>query len=268
MNEPLSAAQQPLQPSFTLKEIKDRALVLTKKHWPNYVLIGLVGLLAIAPFEVARTIIEINGAFELRDSMNAFEQSLGSEIAVVLLGIVSTVIQMYFAIVITRYALHASEDKTVPFKQYFFFDGRMLLMLLGATMLYVLAILGGFVLLIVPGIILGVAFSMYTYPIVEKNTGAIDALKQSWRMTKGNRWNIFLFGLIVALVGMALVIIPLAVAFVPVVMQMEYGLLITGLIGIVAAVWAIVVSIALGAFNMIASALMYRKMLATRKITA
>jgi uncharacterized membrane protein len=141
-------------------------------------------------------------------------------------------------------------------------------MLLGATMLYVLARLGGFVLLIVPGIILGVAFSMYTYPIVEKNTGAIDALKQSWRMTKGNRWNIFLFGLIVALVGMALVIIPLAVAFVPVVMQMEYGLLITGLIGIVAAVWAIVVSIALGAFNMIASALMYRKMLATRKITA
>lgn len=54
----------------------------------------------------------------------------------------------------------------------------------------------GFILLIIPGIIFGLKLQFYTYLIVEKCLGPIEALKQSWGLTKGQTWNLFLFVLL------------------------------------------------------------------------
>ncbi len=253
MNEQLAPAKKSLQPSFTLREIKDSALALTKKHWPHYARIYLVGFFAVAPCEVARIILD---------------QSQGSEMIVALLGMVNTVIQIYFMMVISRYALRASEDRIIPFKQYFSFDGKTLLTMLGASVLYGLLMVGGLILLILPGLIFIIAYSMYIYLILEKNLGAIDALRQSWRMTRGNRENMFLFGFLAAN-GLALLTVPpFVVASIPIIVQMENAVFISIALGVLAGIWAIIVNVALGAFITIASALMYRKMLATREISA
>lgn len=259
---------QDLKPSFTLREIKDQALALTKKHWAHYVLIGIIALVVIAPFELVRTVIEIDGSFELRDTMSAFEQGYGPVVISAILGIVSMLVQLYFAVVMTRYALAAAEDRSPGLKEYFPFDGKTLIAALGATILYILAVMGGLLLLVIPGVIFAIAFSMYLYPLVEKNQGAWISLQQSWRMTRGNRGRIFLFGLLVALAGLALIVIPLAIALAPVAMQLENGLLFTVILAILAVAWGVVVSIGLGAFNMISSALMYKKMMATRNVNA
>jgi uncharacterized membrane protein len=63
----------------------------------------------------------------------------------------------------------------------------------------------GLLLLIVPGIIVGIGFSMALPLIVDRNLGPIDALTESWKLTEGNRVNIFIFGLIafgLAIAGM------------------------------------------------------------------
>lgn len=56
-------------------------------------------------------------------------------------------------------------------------------------------VLLGLVLLIVPGIILALVFSLTGYAVVEKGMGPISALKESARLTRGNRWKLFVLSL-------------------------------------------------------------------------
>ena len=51
----------------------------------------------------------------------------------------------------------------------------------------------GFALLIVPGIILTLGLSMATLIVVDTDLGPIDALKKSWAMMKGYKWNYLVF---------------------------------------------------------------------------
>ncbi len=61
----------------------------------------------------------------------------------------------------------------------------------------------GFVLLIVPGIIIGIIVGFSLYIVIDKELKPFDAIRESARITKGNRWNLFLLGL--ALLGVNIV---------------------------------------------------------------
>jgi hypothetical protein len=73
---------------------------------------------------------------------------------------------------------------------------------LGAHILSVIAIVLGFIALVVPGIILSVGLAFVPYVVVDRGLGPIEALKESWRITKGHKWQLFL--LFLALVGINL----------------------------------------------------------------
>lgn len=72
---------------------------------------------------------------------------------------------------------------------------------LGATILSGILILLGLVLLIIPGIIIGLALSFATYLVIDKGLGPVAALKQSWSMTHGNRWRLFLLVMLLVLLN-------------------------------------------------------------------
>jgi len=59
----------------------------------------------------------------------------------------------------------------------------------------------GFILLIIPGVILAVRLQYATYLVVDKNLGPIEALKTSWKLTRGNTWNLFFFGILLGLIN-------------------------------------------------------------------
>jgi len=84
-----------------------------------------------------------------------------------------------------------------------------------ASILYGLMVLVGLIVFVVPGIYLAIKFQMYSYLIVDKNLGPIEALKQSSIITKGSMWNLFLFGLtavVVIIVGAMLFLVGLLIA--------------------------------------------------------
>jgi hypothetical protein len=81
--------------------------------------------------------------------------------------------------------------------------GDRYLPLLGATVLMTLAIMVGYVFLIVPGIIVALGLSMTQFLCVDAGTGAVESLKRSWEVTRGHKGKLFLFGL--AATGLMLV---------------------------------------------------------------
>lgn len=82
---------------------------------------------------------------------------------------------------------------------------------IGATVLYSLVVLGGLILLIIPGIYLAIRYLFVPYLIVDKNLTIGEAFAKSTEMTKGKKWSILgfliltvifsLLGLIVLVVG-------------------------------------------------------------------
>ncbi|HEY3375749.1 MAG TPA: hypothetical protein VGK02_11925 [Candidatus Aquicultor sp.] len=77
---------------------------------------------------------------------------------------------------------------------------RLFFRFLGSSILAGIIALIGFILLIIPGIILAIRLQFYMYLIVDKNAGAIEALQQSWNMTKGLTGRLFLFGSLLFLI--------------------------------------------------------------------
>jgi hypothetical protein len=86
--------------------------------------------------------------------------------------------------------------------------------------LYLLIILGGLLLLVIPGIIWSYKYQFIPFLIVDKGLGPLEAMRMSARMTQGVKWDLLAFysavttivylGLIALLVGL-LVSIPVAV---------------------------------------------------------
>ena len=65
---------------------------------------------------------------------------------------------------------------------------RCVLPLIGAAILYLLAVAGGIILLIIPGIILSLSLSFGFFAIVLDNDSALQGLKHSHRLVRGNWW--------------------------------------------------------------------------------
>lgn len=65
------------------------------------------------------------------------------------------------------------------------------------SFLFGLMVVGGLILLVVPGIYLAIRFMFFSYYIVDKDAGIIDSLKMSWKLTDKAVVNLFLFDLLI-----------------------------------------------------------------------
>jgi uncharacterized membrane protein len=100
------------------------------------------------------------------------------------------------------------------------------------SMVTSIATLIGLILFIIPGIIIAIKLQLATYLVVDKNMGISDSLNKSWEMTKGVKLNLFLFGFLLALIN---------------------------LLGVLCLVVGLIVTVPL---TMVATAYVYRKLLA------
>lgn len=65
-----------------------------------------------------------------------------------------------------------------------------------ANLLQSFIIMLGFFFFIVPGIILACKLAFVPYIVVDKKINAVDAIKESWEITDGYAWEVFLTGLL------------------------------------------------------------------------
>jgi len=84
-----------------------------------------------------------------------------------------------------------------------------------AALLYSLAMMGGFMLLIIPGLILSVSLAFFGLCIVLDNDGILESLRHSHRLVWGNWWRTAIIGTVVLIVYYVIylaVAVPFAVA--------------------------------------------------------
>lgn len=74
---------------------------------------------------------------------------------------------------------------------------------IAASFLYGLIVFAGILLFIVPGIIWGVKYSLFSYFIVDEGLGPIAAIKASGAATDNAKLDLFLFGLLLGLINLA-----------------------------------------------------------------
>lgn len=117
-------------------------------------------------------------------------------------ALVGLFVGSYMAGGIASFTLKVARGQPVSFGEVFSggrYFGRMLVATIG---LYV-AVLIGLVLCVIPGYIVGLGLSMYTFVVVDQGLPGIDALKKSWEMTQGHKLNIFVYFLLALLVSIA-----------------------------------------------------------------
>jgi len=65
-----------------------------------------------------------------------------------------------------------------------------------ANVLVSVIVIIGFALLIIPGIIFACKLAFTPYLVVDRKMEVIEAVKESWRITNGHAWKVFLIGLL------------------------------------------------------------------------
>lgn len=121
--------------------------------------------------------------------------------AQLLASLASVVISLFATLGATTFALRAHDD-IARVKIGDLWNPQPFWRFLGAELLAAIIVIVGLLLLIVPGIIAAIGLGFAPYLVIDRGKGPIEALKGSWHLTTGNKWQLFLFGL--ALLGLNL----------------------------------------------------------------
>lgn len=135
--------------------------------------------------------------------------SMATEAASILLAqIAGAFLQVGFL----RIALDVVRERPVGFGTFFSGGGRMWPMF-ATDILVGLATLGGFLLLIVPGVVIAIGMALAPYYVVDADLGPVEAMKASWAATRGQKGDLFVLfvvGVCLSLLGILLLGVGLA----------------------------------------------------------
>jgi uncharacterized membrane protein len=192
---PQAAVQMPLaaqagtgQPQpWEIGEVLSAAFEAFKNNWVVLVFAPIITGVLIMPAFIPMIVLIATGAIDVNSPEYYGVYSLTMLITVVL--------EAFFYVGLFRLALGAARGERVEFGGLFSGASRFLPML-GAIFLVLIPVYFGFLLLIVPGVILALGLYMTTMFVVDQNMGPIDAMKASWAATDGHKMHLFLFGLV------------------------------------------------------------------------
>jgi len=120
-----------------------------------------------------------------------------------LVFVVFFVLQTLVSMVFTKVTLQLSNNQAAGSGDFFSFLNSFIDFVF-ASFLYWLIVIGGLVLLVVPGIFWAIKFGQFGYVIVDKGANPIEALKESSRITEGVKWDLlgfYLLSFVITLAG-------------------------------------------------------------------
>ncbi len=174
-----------MKTNFTYGEILSYGWEKTKKHfWFFAGLLVIAWLAQVVPTEFA----------------NLFKNKFVVLYIIFLLG--AWILQFIVRMGLIRISLDVFDKGEAKLNSLFSCSKFLVDFILG-SLLYLLIVVGGFILLIVPGIIWAIKYQFFAYLIIDKNLSPTQALKKSAEITEGNKWKLFLLNLLFVLINIA-----------------------------------------------------------------
>lgn len=143
---------------------------------------------------------------------------MASALQQVLVQVVGAFFYMGLIAFMLRVARGESTDFSVLFS-----GGNWLVAGVVVQLITSLATLGGFILLIVPGIIIFLMLSQAMYMVVDQGADIPGALRKSVEVTDGNKWTLFVTYLVVGIAG---TVITILTCFIGALFVMPYAVLL------------------------------------------
>jgi uncharacterized membrane protein len=161
----------------------------------GYVVVGVPGMIMSSLQQVMQRTLTESGASEgtlLAVSFGFTPVSM----------LVNSAVQGFMMGGITRFALEVARGRRAELAT--IFSGRQTFVpMFLAALLYAVCVYVGSLLCIVPGVVVALGWWLYPVLVVDRNERALDALRESWRITEGHKIRIFVFFLLMVLVGIA-----------------------------------------------------------------
>jgi len=185
-----------------LGEILDQAVNLTKDHFG--VLFGITAVLLI-PFNVIGGLIEVSMMPKLPPNPTQ-EQAMAATFGAMRISLPILLLAVYVIAPITNAAVvyaiaNAYLEKPVSVGGSFKRAFQRILPLIGTWILVGLAIMGGMLLCLVPGILAAFWFTLATQVVVIEGVGGFAAMKRSKQLMAGNIGTVFVLGLLLGLIN-------------------------------------------------------------------
>ncbi len=161
-----------MEKKFTMSNAIHRGWETTKENW--IVFVGFTLAIGV-----------ISGLLSIPSSFG------GNGAIALIFSILSLIIQSFYYAGITKLAIEVTKGNECGYSK--FKEGlKYGFKMLSASLIFAFILIVGLCVFIIPGILLGIRFSMAFYVIVDQpEKGVIGAFKESWKLTKNNGTNIF-----------------------------------------------------------------------------
>lgn len=114
----------------------------------------------------------------------------------------SQLVQAFTAFVWLRFGLAIHDGHEVRARE-IVPSGATVLNYIAVWFLYALLVSAGLILLVIPGIYLAVRYGLVGFLVADRRTDVLGAFRESSELTRGMRWRLFAFGLVVFLMNLA-----------------------------------------------------------------
>lgn len=202
--EPEPGSIEPLEVGACVK----RAFELTKKNFGQLVLAMITVLAVYFVVAVVLSVIDYAMGWKPPIESSRDQGSVFNQLAMQVVGI-------FITLGATRFALNLVSGRPFGIAQ-IFGEGDKLLRGIGVWLLLTLMIVVGLILLIAPGIWLGLKYGQAMTALVDRNCGVIDAFKYSAKITEGHKAKLMLLGFAaigVMLAGLIALVVGLVFAY-------------------------------------------------------
>ncbi len=135
------------------------------------------------------------------------------QIAVALFGFaVSVYLQLGTVRIFTRLARGLPADLSLLFRELARLPSALV-----AALLNGLAVMLGFLLLIVPGIVVGLGLHLCLFALVDQDIGPIASLRESWRLTEGHKLTLFVVYVVMGVLALLVTCLTCGIGYLAVI---------------------------------------------------